>query len=329
MLNVGQEAPPPVEKKFAEIVGFVSDHTSLAIAERESFASNFVEIFQCKFGELEQLSTLQFSADENHRYALKILQQIKVIVKSVIDLIIQQKQGMIIAGVFQQDLNSDRLASKFRVLLSKRIDERSIRDIAFKEVKYGASTPKYSKPPQKDLLDDLNAELGKFNCTKNKTQNFVRKTNVVDLLDGPEIDHPFYRYRKHSINIDMGLRLPTYDASLTTIQTNALTKQPDQRISIYDEQKEAKNALKLKDIPEKFNFEKAEEPVLKAHSLYTRKQWEVPKIARTVKNGKYRYLQRNEPAKVDFDVIIAKSDLLRLKLIEGDQVQGQIEKCIP
>ena len=73
---------------------------------------------------------LNFTPTQNRLISINILSIVFQHVIAATETILKKKDGMNVANVFEKESNSDRLVSMFRIILSKKINQVEIKDLA-------------------------------------------------------------------------------------------------------------------------------------------------------------------------------------------------------
>jgi hypothetical protein len=75
------------------------------------------------------------SAGENRSLANKIIEQIRAIKNEIIETLAKKHECMLKIGLFSNQSNSQRIVSMFRTLLTRRLDNDTVVDIALTRLK--------------------------------------------------------------------------------------------------------------------------------------------------------------------------------------------------
>ena len=119
------------------IVAEIDNEDWLTVEERNEIKETFVSDLASRYTQLEQFINSQLNPMENKRMILNILKQLRTIRSATLRVCQRKRTKMEQIGIFNQELNSGRMISLFRVELSKRID---LKDIMEKAQKYMQSS---------------------------------------------------------------------------------------------------------------------------------------------------------------------------------------------
>ncbi|KAJ3274081.1 Coiled-coil domain-containing protein 87 [Terramyces sp. JEL0728] len=113
---------PNIRDSMAVLVSEIEKVNWLSDYEKRGITHIFILNIANRFDVINKLIFPQLSVNENRNMAIKIFDEIRIIKNDVLAIMFRLKKRMAKAGVFDDDLNSDRLISKFRTMLSRRAE---------------------------------------------------------------------------------------------------------------------------------------------------------------------------------------------------------------
>jgi hypothetical protein len=144
-----------VQDCMKAIVAEIDEEEWLTAEERNEIKGTFVADLASRYTQLEQFINSQLNPMENKRLILRILKQIRNIRSAALKACQKKRAKMDQIGIFNQELNSGRMVSLFRVELNKRIDMKDIMEKAQQYSQSRSITRDNSRVAGMDTIENI------------------------------------------------------------------------------------------------------------------------------------------------------------------------------
>ncbi|KAJ3257111.1 Coiled-coil domain-containing protein 87 [Boothiomyces macroporosus] len=321
---------PSIRESMTQLISEIESVTWLSDYEKKGITHIFILNIANRFDVIDKLIFPQLSVDENRNMAIKIFEEIRIIKNDVLAIMFRLKKRMSKAGIFDEDLNSERLISKMyntdiigRAELSLKRGNRRYGFILGADDLYH-DLEMLIKPQPKLQVDNViveynnkirQEELGKLQdeSAKEAAARLLRRQLVMTPVEETQNVSP--EQKEHMLEI----------ASDLTRLINAPTNDNDEASSvIWSNDKQDPHEITAKDI---LKYEEhqipsfasciAEDPILLAHQELSTITSKI--LPRYLKN-------RSMNVKFDFNALLNTTKNIELK--DQEEINSRAEEII-